>query len=153
MGRIIQSVRDQTLIKTFRMTEGHTCLQSESVLKTIRIEYDRGQRTSSLVGCPHHTPDLDRTEPFLVPILSHSVASATTLNEAKKTPGCLYYAMPVQQFETLGGFSKFNEVYAVGLEASREVLKQWKQEGKLPTGLVDDVQAKSQAVKRGTRLR
>lgn len=61
--------------------------------------------------------------------------------------------MPVQQFETLGGFSKFNEVYTVGLEAAREVLKQWKDEGKLPTGLVDDVQAKSQAVKRGTRLR
>lgn len=61
--------------------------------------------------------------------------------------------MPVQQFETLGGFSKFNEVYTVGLEAAREVLKQWKEEGKLPTGLVDDVQAKSQAVKRGTRLR
>lgn len=81
------------------------------------------------------------------------MASATTLNEAKKTPGCLYYAMPVQQFETLGGFSKFNEVYTVGLEAAREVLKQWKAEGKLPTGLVDDVQAKSQAVKRGTRLR
>ena len=56
MGRIIQSVRDQTLIKTFRMTEGHTCLQSESVLKTIRIEYDRGQRTSSLASCPQLYP-------------------------------------------------------------------------------------------------
>ena len=95
------------------------------------------------LGCPR----------ILICFIVCSVASATTLNEAKKTPGCLYYAMPVQQFETLGGFSKFNEVYTVGLEAAREVLKQWKDEGKLPTGLVDDVQAKSQAVKRGTRLR
>jgi lysophospholipid hydrolase len=82
-----------------------------------------------------------------------SVASAATLEEAKKTPGCLYYAMPVQQFETLGGFSKFDEVFSVGLKAGREILSQWKEEGRLPTGLVDDVQAKSQAVKRGTRLR
>jgi hypothetical protein len=26
----------------------------------------------------------------------HSVASVRTLDEAKNTPGCLYYAMPVQ---------------------------------------------------------
>jgi lysophospholipid hydrolase len=40
----------------------------------------------------------------------------------------------------------------VGLQAGRETLKKWKDEGKLPSGLVDD--KKSQAVlSRGTRLR
>lgn len=74
------------------------------------------------------------------------------MDQAKKLPGCLYYAMPVQQFETLGGFGKFDEVYKVGLEAAREILKQWKEEGKLPTGLVDDAMA-GKAVRRGARLR
>ncbi|KAJ9098511.1 hypothetical protein QFC20_005937 [Naganishia adeliensis] len=80
------------------------------------------------------------------------VASVRTLDEAKNTPGCLYYAMPVQQFETLGGFSKFNEVYQVGLQAGRKVLQQWKEEGRLPTGLVDQVKGEK-AIKRGARLR
>jgi lysophospholipid hydrolase len=91
------------------------------------------------------------------------------LDEAKNTPGCLYFAMPVQvsspfldrdhqltpaqqHFETLGGFSKFNEVYQVGLHAGRKVLQQWKEEGRLPTGLVDDVKGEK-AIKRGARLR
>ncbi|KAJ9102995.1 hypothetical protein QFC19_004553 [Naganishia cerealis] len=80
------------------------------------------------------------------------VASVRTLGEAKNTPGCLYYAMPVQQFETLGGFSKFNEVYKVGLTAGRDILQKWKEEGRLPTGLVDDVKGEK-AIKRGARLR
>ncbi|GHJ83736.1 hypothetical protein NliqN6_0138 [Naganishia liquefaciens] len=80
------------------------------------------------------------------------VASVRTLDEAKNTPGCLYYAMPVQQFETLGGFSKFNEVYQVGLHAGRKVLQKWREEGRLPTGLVDEVKGEK-AIKRGARLR
>jgi hypothetical protein len=40
----------------------------------------------------------------------------------------------------------------VGLKAGREILAKWKEEGRLPSGLVDDVKAK-QATSRGTRLR
>lgn len=57
-----------------------------------------------------------------------------------------------QQFETLGGFSKFKEVYEVGLEAGREAIRKWKVAGKLPTGLVDGAKS-SKAVRRGERLR
>ncbi len=101
-----------------------------------------------------------------------SVASVGKLEDAKVTPGCLYYAMPVQvrgrrnvlrgemtltrrlpcqAYDTLG-FGKFTEIMGVGLKAGREVLAKWKEEGRLPTGLVDDVKAK-QAISRGTRLR
>jgi lysophospholipid hydrolase len=61
-------------------------------------------------------------------------------------------AMPVQQFETLGGFNQFSEVLAVGLAAARKQLGQWREEGKLPTGLVDDVKG-AKAIQRGNRLR
>lgn len=57
-----------------------------------------------------------------------------------------------QQFETLGGFKQFTEVLGVGLEAARESLKKWRQEGRLPSGLVDDVKGAT-AIKRGNRLR
>ena len=57
-----------------------------------------------------------------------------------------------QQFDTLGGFKRFSEVLAVGLAAGRDALKQWKEEGKLPTGLVDDKKS-SAVLSRGTRLR
>ena len=57
-----------------------------------------------------------------------------------------------QQFETLGGFKQFAEVLHVGLTASREALHKWRQEGRLPTGLVDDVKGAT-AIKRGNRLR
>jgi lysophospholipid hydrolase len=56
-----------------------------------------------------------------------------------------------QAYDTLG-FGKFTEIMGVGLKAGREVLAKWKEEGRLPTGLVDDVKAK-QAISRGTRLR
>jgi lysophospholipid hydrolase len=57
-----------------------------------------------------------------------------------------------QQFETLGGFKQFSEVLTVGLDAAREALKKWKAEGRLPSGLVDDVKGAS-AIKRANRLR
>jgi len=94
------------------------------------------------------------------------VASVKTLEDVKNDPHCLYIAMPVQvshdyirgvetdrqQFETLGGFKQFSEVLAVGLNSSREALKKWRAEGRLPSGLVDDVKGAS-AIKRGNRLR
>jgi len=52
----------------------------------------------------------------------------------------------------LGGFKQFSEVLAVGLDASREALRKWRAEGRLPSGLVDDVKGAS-AIKRGNRLR
>lgn len=67
-----------------------------------------------------------------------SVASVKTLEDVKTDPNCLYLAMPVQEFETLGGFKQFQQVLEVGVEAAREALRKWKTEGKLPTGLVDE---------------
>ncbi|WVW84836.1 lysophospholipase NTE1 [Kwoniella bestiolae CBS 10118] len=80
------------------------------------------------------------------------VSSVKTLEDVKNAPGCLYVAMPVQQFDTLGGFKRFSEVLHIGLQAGREVLKKWKDEGKLPTGLVDASKG-SKVIQRGNRLR
>ncbi|WWC62720.1 lysophospholipase NTE1 [Kwoniella dejecticola CBS 10117] len=80
------------------------------------------------------------------------VSSVKTLEDVKNAPGCLYVAMPVQQFDTLGGFKRFSEVLAIGLKAGRETLKKWKDEGKLPNGLVDTSKG-SKAIQRGNRLR
>ncbi|KGB75028.2 lysophospholipase NTE1 [Cryptococcus deuterogattii R265] len=80
------------------------------------------------------------------------VSSVKTLEGVKATPGCHYIAMPVQQFDTLGGFKRFSEVLEIGLKAGRETLKKWKEEGTLPTGLVDEAKG-SKAVQRGNRLR
>jgi len=100
-------------------------------------------------------------------MLMESVASVKTLEDVKSDPHCLYIAMPVQvrlpslftwteadgqQFETLGGFKQFSEVLAVGLTSSREALKKWRAEGRLPSGLVDDVKG-ARAIKRANRLR
>nr|XP_019012887.1 lysophospholipase NTE1 [Kwoniella pini CBS 10737]OCF51668.1 lysophospholipase NTE1 [Kwoniella pini CBS 10737] len=80
------------------------------------------------------------------------VSSVKTLEEVKNAPGCLYIAMPVQQFDTLGGFKRFSEVLSIGLQAGREVLKKWKDEGKLPNGLVDTSKG-TKSIQRGNRLR
>ncbi|WVR06474.1 lysophospholipase NTE1 [Kwoniella sp. DSM 27419] len=80
------------------------------------------------------------------------VSSVKTLEDVKHASGCLYMAMPVQQFDTLGGFKRFSEVMAIGLEAGRDALRKWKDEGKLPTGLVDASKG-AQAIQRGNRLR
>ncbi|KAK8858713.1 lysophospholipase NTE1 [Kwoniella newhampshirensis] len=80
------------------------------------------------------------------------VSSVKTLEEVKNAAGCLYLAMPVQQFDTLGGFKRFSEVMAIGLTAGREALRKWKEEGRLPTGLVDDTKG-TNIIKRGNRLR
>ncbi|KAL7422996.1 phosphatidylcholine and lysophosphatidylcholine phospholipase [Cryptotrichosporon argae] len=80
------------------------------------------------------------------------VSSVKTLDEVKNDPDCLYLAMPVQQFETLGGFKRFSEVLGIGLGAARDTLKTWQADGRLPHGTVDEGKAKT-AVQRGSRLR
>lgn len=127
--------------------------QIEPLFQTICLEHDRSQRTTRLVSLPRFCHSVLARFADFHGATYYSVASAKTLEEAKKTPGCLYYAMPVQQFETLGGFSQFDEIKQVGLEAGRMILNKWKEEGTLPTGLVDGVKAESQALKRGARLR
>lgn len=61
-------------------------------------------------------------------------------------------AMPVQQFETLGGFNHFPEVRQIGHDAARKQLKQWAAEGRLPSGIVDGFKPLT-TERRGTRLR
>jgi lysophospholipid hydrolase len=104
---------------------------------------------------------LNRFNPFYRPaVLSMTevsgrlayVSSFKTLEDVKNTPGVLYTAMPVQNFETLGGFKKFKEVFEVGLDAGREQLKKWKEEGRLMSGLVDDQKGRG-AWEKGNRLR
>lgn len=80
------------------------------------------------------------------------VSSTKTLLDVKATPGVLYTSMPVQHVDTLGGFKQFQEVFKVGLEAGREQLRKWKEEGVLMTGLVDEVGGRK-AFEKGNRLR
>ncbi|KAK4684591.1 lysophospholipid hydrolase, partial [Tremellales sp. Uapishka_1] len=80
------------------------------------------------------------------------VSSVLTLGGVKNAPGILYMAMPVQQFDTLGGFKHFTELVKIGLQAGRDSLQKWKDEGTLPSGLVDDVKG-VKTIKRGNRLR
>ncbi|CAG8445117.1 7489_t:CDS:10 [Acaulospora morrowiae] len=58
------------------------------------------------------------------------VSSVKTLEEAKLIPGCLYMKLPVQQYGTLE-FNKFDEIFEVGYKAGKEMLKKFKEEGKL----------------------
>ncbi|CED84317.1 patatin-domain-containing protein [Phaffia rhodozyma] len=91
---------------------------------------------------------LNRYNPFsdarLIPTLTEVtsrltyVSSVKSLEEAKNTPGILYLAMPVQQYETLGGFGKFNEILDIGRKAAREYLATCKSEGTLPTGYLPE---------------
>ncbi|TRM61508.1 hypothetical protein BD626DRAFT_501259 [Schizophyllum amplum] len=60
------------------------------------------------------------------------VSSVKTLEEAKVAPGCLYIAMPVQEYGTLQ-FSKFEELQKIGYEAGMKALAQWDEEGRLPS--------------------
>ncbi|CAG8571149.1 14430_t:CDS:2 [Ambispora leptoticha] len=72
------------------------------------------------------------------------VSSVKTLEDAKTIPGCLYMPMPVQQYATLE-FSKFSEIFEVGYKAGKEMLKNFKEEGKLKSVLDE----KAVGLKRG----
>ncbi|CAG8507423.1 14133_t:CDS:2, partial [Cetraspora pellucida] len=74
------------------------------------------------------------------------VSSVKTLEEAKLIPGCLYMQLPVQQYGTLE-FNKFDEIFEVGYKAGKEILKKWKEEGKLR-----DLLGQGQEEQRGYRI-
>ncbi|CAB5181861.1 unnamed protein product [Rhizophagus irregularis] len=57
-------------------------------------------------------------------------SSVRPLEDAKNTPGCFYMQLPVQQYGTLE-FNKFDEILKVGYKAGKEMLKKWKDDGKL----------------------
>ncbi|KLT44470.1 patatin-domain-containing protein [Cutaneotrichosporon oleaginosum] len=80
------------------------------------------------------------------------VSSVKQLEDVKNDPHCRYMAMPVQQFETLGGFKQFPEVRQIGHDAARKKLKEWSLEGVLPRGIVDGYKP-PQMRRRGTRVR
>ncbi|RIA93513.1 hypothetical protein C1645_735458 [Glomus cerebriforme] len=58
------------------------------------------------------------------------VSSVKPLEDAKNIPGCFYMQLPVQQYGTLE-FNKFDEILKVGYKAGKEMLKKWKDDGKL----------------------
>lgn len=59
------------------------------------------------------------------------VSSVKTLEDAKKTPGCLYLRMPVEMYGTMQ-FGSFDEIQKVGYEAAVKALDGWELESKLP---------------------
>lgn len=81
------------------------------------------------------------------------MSSVKSLAEAKATPGVLYQEMPVQHFDTLGGFGRFDEVLAIGRDAARRQLAEWRAEGRLPSGLLDDVPGRGGRTKDSVRMR
>ncbi|ORY25937.1 hypothetical protein BCR39DRAFT_542645 [Naematelia encephala] len=80
------------------------------------------------------------------------VSSVKTLEDVKTDPSCLYISMPVQEFDTLGGFKRFSDVLAVGIKSGREAIREWRDQGRLPTGLVDEKRGAG-LVQTGNRLR
>lgn len=61
------------------------------------------------------------------------VSSVKTLEEAKRTPGCLYLRMPVEGYGTME-FGKFNEIAQIGYDAADRALEEWDKEKRLPAG-------------------
>lgn len=80
------------------------------------------------------------------------MSSVKQLEDVKNDPHCRYIAMPVQQFETLGGFKQFPEVRQIGYDAARKQLEEWAADGKLPHGIVDGFKPPT-TERRGTRVR
>ncbi|CAO1630888.1 unnamed protein product [Sympodiomycopsis kandeliae] len=62
------------------------------------------------------------------------VSSVTSLEEAKRIPGCLYMRLPTVGFGTLE-FSKFQDISRIGYAAGSKMLDDWAAQGKLPTGM------------------
>ena len=74
------------------------------------------------------------------------------MEEAKVAPGCLYIAMPVQEYGTLQ-FSKFEELQKIGYEAGLKALAKWDEEGRLPSPFIDGKQQFSSSKKQGRAAR
>ncbi|KAN0124895.1 hypothetical protein V8E52_001447 [Russula decolorans] len=82
------------------------------------------------------------------------VSSVQTLEEAKVTRGCLYMAMPVQEYGTLQ-WAKFEEIQERGYQAATKILEEWEGQGRLPSGLIEGKNAnakkkKGQSARRNT---
>lgn len=59
------------------------------------------------------------------------VASVNALELAKKAPNVIYLRPPIDDYATLD-FSKFDEIYNVGLAYADETLSKWEKQGKFP---------------------
>lgn len=81
-----------------------------------------------------------------------SVASYKPLEEAQNTPGVLYMRLPVTQFGTMD-FGRHDDIMQVGYESCKQTIKKWEKEGKIPTGMVDDLSAAVERRKRGKAIR
>ncbi|KAI0068052.1 patatin-domain-containing protein [Artomyces pyxidatus] len=79
-----------------------------------------------------------RTIPAITEIQSRLayVSSVRTLEAAKVSRGCLYMAMPVQEYGTLQ-FGKFEEIQEKGYQEALKMLGKWDEEGKLPSGYIE----------------
>ncbi|KAJ7110317.1 hypothetical protein C8R43DRAFT_1042208 [Mycena crocata] len=67
------------------------------------------------------------------------VSSVKTLEDAKVARGCLYIAMPVQEYGTLQ-FGKFEELQQKGYDAAMAILEKLDEEGQLPSAFIDGKQ-------------
>ncbi|KIY73513.1 patatin-domain-containing protein [Cylindrobasidium torrendii FP15055 ss-10] len=95
-----------------------------------------------------------RTVPAITEIQSRLayVSSVKTLEEAKVTPGCLYLAMPVQEYGTLQ-FGKFEEIEQKGYEAAQKILDDWEEDGLLPPPLISGQDTLPTGKKKGRGVR
>ncbi|KAJ8518792.1 hypothetical protein ONZ45_g4175 [Pleurotus djamor] len=80
------------------------------------------------------------------------VSSVNTLEEAKVTRGCLYMQMPVHDYGTLQ-FGKFEEIQKIGYDATIALLRQWKDEGKLPSTSLEGQEANASNKRKGRTAR
>nr|GAT47437.1 predicted protein [Mycena chlorophos] len=79
------------------------------------------------------------------------VSSVKKLEDAKVAPGCMYIAMPVQEYGTLQ-FSRFAEIQTKGYEAALAILEKLDDEGRLPSPVIDGKEKRPGARKgRGVR--
>ncbi|KAI8361347.1 hypothetical protein B0O80DRAFT_380547 [Mortierella sp. GBAus27b] len=75
------------------------------------------------------------------------VSSVSQLEAAKATPGMFYMRPPVQEFGTLE-FGRFMEIYEVGYEYGKTMLKTWRKEGRLGQLLLENETIKSRRSRR-----
>ncbi|KAF8624239.1 hypothetical protein AX15_005999 [Amanita polypyramis BW_CC] len=105
---------------------------------------------------------LNRWNPFsnarLVPAIPEIqsrlayVSSVRTLEEAKTAKGCVYFAMPVQEYGTLQ-FGKFEEIQNKGYETATEMLSKLEAEGRLPSLFIDGKDMTASSKKKGQSAR
>ncbi|KAI0049281.1 patatin-domain-containing protein [Auriscalpium vulgare] len=95
-----------------------------------------------------------RTIPAITEIQSRLayVSSVRTLEEAKVSRGCLYMAVPVQEYGTLQ-WSKYEEIQQKGYEEALKMLEKWEEEGKLPSGYIEGKDAVQKGKKKGQSAR